>query len=193
MTAKPASCAPTASGCRSRPTAIAALHHALELDPLSLSVKSDLGWYYLFAGRWDEAADVCRRTLEGSPAHSWAAACLIEAAVQSGDETAAVRHAVEQLRAKGMEPAPPPAQMKQIYRLYLESEIEKDPGDDLFRALLHGRLGEPEAATARLERALERREPWLVFLRVDPRFSPLAGHPRFEAVASRLRIGLVEG
>ncbi len=81
--------------------AIDAVRQALELDPLSLSVKSDLGWYYLFAGRWGDAARECRATLEMSPGYGWARACLVEAHIQTGNHREAVRLALDQLRDSG--------------------------------------------------------------------------------------------
>ena len=40
------------------------MRRALELDPLSPIVNSDLGWYLLYAGRDDEAIAQFRKTLE---------------------------------------------------------------------------------------------------------------------------------
>ncbi len=175
--------------------AIDAARQALELDPLSLSVKSDLGWYYLFARRWADAERECRATLEASPGYSWATAGLIEALTRQGEHEEALRVALEHEQAKGR-PVPdlaglPAADgMERLTRRYLETELAKagDGVDPLWRAILYGRLGRPDTALDWLERAYEEREPWLVFLRVDPRFEPLAGHPRFESLADRLRI-----
>ncbi len=171
--------------------AIEAVRQALELDPLSLSVKSDLGWYYLFAGRWDDAAGECRATLEMSPGYSWAAACLIEAHIQTGNYQEAVRHALDQLRGGGrdtpqVEGLPARAAMDVILSHHLERELDQgdDDADPLWRAILYARLGQPEPAIDWLERAFARHQPWLVFLGVDPRFSSLRGHVRFEALSN---------
>lgn len=175
--------------------AIAAVRQALELDPLSLSVKSDLGWYYLFAGRWRDAESECRATLEMSPGYSWAAACQIEALIQTGDDRQAVHHALEQLHdagrpALGLDGQSAAEAIEAILRHHLEHELAKgDDGDDpIWRAILYGRLGQPDLAMDWLDVAADERDPWLVFLRADPRFKPLVGNPRFEALASRLRL-----
>ncbi len=169
--------------------AIAAVRQALELDPLSLSVRSDLGWYYLFAGRWDDAAGECRATLEMSPGYGWATACLIEASIQTGNHREAVRLALDRLRDRGQgtpetRGLPAKAAMDAIMRHHLERELGKDDddADRLWRAILCTRLGQPDQAIDWLERAFEQHQPWLVFLRVDPRFAPLRGHPRFQAL-----------
>ncbi len=174
--------------------AIAAALQAFELDPLSLSVKSDLGWYYLFAGRWDQAARECRATLEMSPGHGWATACLIEAELQTGNHPEAARLALDQLRDRGrdlpeVESLPAGAAVEAIQRHHLERELARgDDADALWRAILYTRLSQPDQAIRWLERAFEQHRPWLVFLRVDPRLAPLRGHPRFETLAARLRI-----
>ena len=174
--------------------AIAAVQQALELDPLSLSVKSDLGWYYLFAGRWGDAVRECQATLEMSPGYGWAMTCLIEAEIQAGNLEQAARHAQRQLRASegerslpDIEDLPAAGAMEAIWHHHLESELEKGDtdADPLWRAILYHRLSQSDQAIDWLERAFQQHEPWLVFLRVDPRFGRLRGHPRFGALASR--------
>ncbi len=180
--------------------AIAAVRQALELDPLSLSVRSDLGWYYLFARRWDAAARECRATLEISPGYGWARACQIEAMIQTGDHRQAVRLASGQLRDGGAAATDagdlsPAAGIAAVWRRHLALELEKTDGeaDALWRAILYSRLGEADRAIDWLERARQQHRPWLVFLRVDPRFASLHGHPRFETLAARLRLPAAAG
>jgi DNA-binding winged helix-turn-helix (wHTH) protein/tetratricopeptide (TPR) repeat protein len=47
-------------------------------------------------------------------------------------------------------------------------------------------LGDLEAALTSLERAAEARDPWVVWVKVDPMLTPLHGHPRFQAVLDRV-------
>ena len=178
--------------------AIRAVRHAVALDPLSLSVLSDLGWYYLFADRWQDAARECRATLETSPGYSWALRCLSLALARSGDEPQAIRLTLEHLRQQGRLPAADSAHadlaqatdMEAIRRYQLEVELAKDEGqaDFLRRGMIYSQLGEPEAALEWLESAFERRDPWLVFLPVDPRFDALHTHPGFADLVARLHI-----
>jgi len=48
-------------------------------------------------------------------------------------------------------------------------------------------LGDHEEALRWLERAVEQRSGWLVYLATEPRFDSLRGEPRFEAIQSRAR------
>jgi hypothetical protein len=50
------------------------------------------------------------------------------------------------------------------------------------RALVHIGLGEAEAALVALEDALRERRRILMWLKVEPRFRPLHGHPRYQAL-----------
>ena len=161
--------------------AIGAARRALELDPLSLSVRSDLGWYYLFADRWQDAIRECRATLAASPDYRWAKVCLIEGLLRAGREADAVRLATEVFG----EGAAAAESFEEILRLYLEDELAKEESeaDPLFRGLLYGRLGQPDEALDWLEQARENGVPWLVFLPVDPRFDALHDEPRFRALA----------
>jgi hypothetical protein len=47
-------------------------------------------------------------------------------------------------------------------------------------------LGEPTQALEWLERAVEERDHWLLYLAVEPRFDSLRSEPRFAAVVSRV-------
>ena len=54
-------------------------------------------------------------------------------------------------------------------------------------ATLNLGLGHLEPALDWTERAYEERRGWLAYLDVNPLLDPLRGHPRFEALAARMR------
>jgi serine/threonine-protein kinase len=54
-------------------------------------------------------------------------------------------------------------------------------------ATLNIGLGRLDAALDWAERAYEERRGWLAYLDVNPLLAPLRGHPRFEALAARMR------
>ena len=73
--------------------------------------------------------------------------------------------------------------------------------DDLAASVAAGRYVSPVAFSTILiglrrldeaidwmERALDDRRGWLVYLNVNPVVDPLRGHPRFEALVGRMRI-----
>src|SRR5262249_60275371 len=61
------------------------------------------------------------------------------------------------------------------------------------RALLHGQLGEPDAALLWLERAVEGRGRAAVTLGLEPALAPLPREPRFSACAARPRLPCAGG
>ena len=54
-------------------------------------------------------------------------------------------------------------------------------------ALIHAGLGERQQALSWLERALDDRAHWLVWLKLDPRFDPLRADPGFAELLRRIR------
>jgi tetratricopeptide (TPR) repeat protein len=54
-------------------------------------------------------------------------------------------------------------------------------------ALIHAGLGERQQALAWLERALNDRAHWLVWLKLDPRFDSLRADPGFADILKRVR------
>ena len=53
-------------------------------------------------------------------------------------------------------------------------------------ATIHLALGDAQAALACLETACEARDPWLVWLKVDPMLDDLRADPRFAALVRRV-------
>jgi tetratricopeptide (TPR) repeat protein len=59
--------------------ATAELRRAVELDPVSVIIGSDLGWELVHAGRWDEAIEQARKIFELDPGNAFALGILGEA------------------------------------------------------------------------------------------------------------------
>lgn len=174
--------------------AVAAARRAVELDPVSLSVRADLGWYHLAAGQWRAALEQCEKALEISSGYGFARACRQQALEATGDLAGAAAEARERLRDGGFEaavpgdlPGEPTALLEAAARLRLE-RLEAADVSPLARAFLHGRLGQLDAAFEDLNRAVEERDVWLVFLWADRRFAPLWGDPRFPLLAAEVGI-----
>jgi TolB-like protein/DNA-binding winged helix-turn-helix (wHTH) protein/tetratricopeptide (TPR) repeat protein len=175
--------------------AIAAMRLAVELDPVSLSLLSDAGWYYLFADRYDEAIDECKRTLAIAE-YGWAEACLFVGYEKSGrfDE------ALELVR-DGWDAASDPevaaalalpdaeSTLAALQQVRLKKTLEDEGLQQRYPvelALAHAAAGDIDGAFEWLERAWEIRDGWLIFLRVDPRLDQLHGDPRYEELSARI-------
>ncbi len=174
--------------------AIAAVRRSLELDPVSASVRSDLGWYLLFADRYEEGLFECEQTLALDPEYGWAKACRQQALERLGRLPEALEALGERMVAYGFEPEAfgtfegmePAAALRAARELSVQG-VETWPAArqpaSLRMAFLEAQAGHTEAALDLLETARVERDPWLVFLRVDPRLDSLHGEPRFEALA----------
>jgi hypothetical protein len=54
-------------------------------------------------------------------------------------------------------------------------------------AAIHVALGDTTAALDWLERAFAERSPWIGYLAVDPRLTPLRSHPRFQSLVRKVQ------
>lgn len=174
--------------------AVAAAEHAVNLDPLSLSVISDLGWYLIFADRFEEAAVLCRETLDENPAYGWAISCLNEASRRTGDLGTAARGARERMRPTEHERTEDPTidevtpalALVALDRLALRRQRSREEPHALSMAEAHARVGDRDASFEWLDRAAEARDPWLLFIPLQPFFDDLHGDPRLADLAERI-------
>ena len=54
-------------------------------------------------------------------------------------------------------------------------------------------LGRDAGALELLERALDQRDKWVMWIAVDPRLDALRAHPRFEAIRQAIGIDIGKG
>lgn len=174
--------------------AVASAERAVELDPLSLSVISDLGWYLIYADRYEEAADLCRETLDAQPGYGWAESCLYEASRNLGDfETARTLVAnyrqptdAERATHPAIDAADPESALEALDRLGIERQLAREAPNALTIAELEARLGNTAGALEWLERAADEGDPWWVFVPVQPFFDSLHGEPKLRELARRV-------
>ena len=177
--------------------ALAEAKLARELDPLNLRVNALEGQVLVYAGQVDPGLDRLQKTLELDPnyalAHNFAALGYI--AKQMFAEAADEAH-----KAIKADPANLRAKSQLGYALARAGKISEAQAvvDEMVRAsaekyvsaasiaLVFNGLDDREKTLAWLERALQERDPRLVFLRVDPYWSNLRSDPGFEAVLRRI-------
>jgi TolB-like protein/tetratricopeptide (TPR) repeat protein len=169
---------------------------AQDLDPLSLIIAANACDSCFYTGRYDEAIIYLRCVLEReprfSPAHfnlgrvyiqkkmyAEAIACFEKAVQLSGNR--------EGLPALGYACARGGHEARA--RAILEEVSQSVPHrymSSTMIALIHLGLGAYDTALNLLERAVQERCYWLVFLKVDPMFAPLRGLSRFEQLLARV-------
>jgi TolB-like protein/Tfp pilus assembly protein PilF len=177
--------------------AIAEGKRAVELDPLSPVINSDLGWTLFMARRYDEAIAQFRKTLEIDPtfylAHfglggthqlkgdiAGAIAEYTKAQQLSGDPGARVPLAAAKAQSGNKEAA-----VQMLAELEELSQHRYVPAS--WRALLYLSLGNRDEAIRWLEKGIADHEGQdIAWIKVDPLLDPLRGDPRFEALVQKV-------
>jgi DNA-binding winged helix-turn-helix (wHTH) protein/Tfp pilus assembly protein PilF len=170
---------------------------ARQPDPLSLPVNTDLGFHYYYTGQYGEAVKQLKFVLELNkdfpPARLWLGRTYQELG-RLDDALAEFQHVEEKLpewpvsiAARGF-----------VAGVAGRSDQAQDALVELRRlagkkfvtsygvALVHAGLGQRDSAFAWLNKALDERSHWLVWLRLDPRWKELRSDPRFAELVSRM-------
>lgn len=174
---------------------VASVRRALELDPLSLVVRNDLGLVLLLAGHRDAAREAWEETLRMDPGFSIPhyflhRLALIEGNLVASEEmgrrwaaltgAAPVEEIVLLTRAVGA-PEPRPEALAVLDRW----EARGDPRW-LDIAFYRTHLDDVDGAIRGLEEGMKARVPMMVQLSSSPWFDPLRGDPRLEALIREL-------
>ena len=170
--------------------ALAEVRRALDLDPVSVSLNADLGWFYFRARDYEQAATQCSNALELQPDHGVAYVCLVEAFTSLGrvDQAAAAARRLMELAG-----ADPPllgaverhdsGKAMAAYRTWqldaLKSCNLARTGRPVRIALAYLRKGDRENAFAWLEEGYRRRSRLMPFLGIEPQLDPLREDKRF--------------
>jgi TolB-like protein/Flp pilus assembly protein TadD len=174
--------------------AIAEGKRAIELDPLSPIINSDLGETLYCARRYDEAIAQLRKAVEIDPTFWYAHEVLGVALQLTGDVQAAIAEyeKAQQLSddlAPRVELALAKAQLgdkEAAVRMLAElEELSQHRYVNAFwRTLLYLSLNNHEEAIRWLEQAVANHE--VTRLKVHPVYDPLRGDPRFEALVQKV-------
>ena len=179
--------------------ALAEIARARELDPLSGLIHAMEGQFLLHAGRTDQAIDRLRDALELDSKSRVAHIFTANAYIEKGRLEEAVQEACA---ARSLSPS-------NIHALAVEAYAEAKLGRraqagtalqeclELRRhryvspyclAIICNGLDQVGDALSWLERAFDERDPWMSFLRVEPKWKNLRDSPRFVRLLDRLKL-----
>ena len=174
--------------------AIAQLGRAVELDPLTLELRTNRALLDYFAGRYDEAERKLKEVLQTDSTDVLARWGLGLVAEQQGrlDEAIAIlepivgaslnrKSSLGHTYAVAGRTAKARAALAELRKAAAERYVPA-----YWFALVHAGLGERDQALRYLERAFEERSTILAYLLIDPRLERLRAEPRFIALAKRL-------
>src|SRR5947208_5662050 len=176
--------------------AIAEGKRAVELDPLSLVVNTDLAVGYTMARRYPEAIEQFNNILAMDPRFyyaRWAFGLALQFDGQLPEAIAQYKKAAELTDdpfvlawlAQGYAQAGQRDEALKLLAQMDELATKRYVGAWSF-AIVHLALGEKEKAIDELERAFrERSDPFITFIKVSPLFDPLRGDPRFQALLAK--------
>lgn len=169
--------------------AIAEARRACELDPISLVINTSTGLVLAQARRYDEAAAQLEKTQEIDKNFAMAHRFLGDVQVAQGRfEEAIEEHALAavlggepaasaEARAAALRHAFREGGDAAYWRKRLELAAAAAEPSPYELAMLHARMGETESAVECLQGAFERRDYNLLYLRTNPAFDGLRGHP----------------
>lgn len=173
------------------------IKRAQALDPLSLVTNYNIGVFFMLSRRYDEAIEQFRKTIELDPSYFMAHAHL--------GYTYALKGMFEQSRSAYQESANlPGGDLHGLYGMGLyyamsgkRKEAQKLLGElkemanhrhilPVGIAQIYVQLGETDQAFEWLERAYGGRDPWLVWIKVNPVFDEARPDPRFQDLLRRV-------
>lgn len=175
--------------------AIAEAKRTEELEPLSFTASSHLGWIYYLAGQSDRAIEQCTKILALDPSSFPARRYRGLAYEQKG----MYREAIDEFQ-KGVKVSGSPLMLALLGHAFAASG-QKAEAEHVLSELrdLQGRqyvsaytvgaiyagLGEKDQAFKWLEKASEERDIWLMNLKVDPVFAKFRSDKRFSDLLTR--------
>jgi tetratricopeptide (TPR) repeat protein len=178
---------------------LAASRRALALDPLDLTFNAHLGWHYLYAREYEQAAEQLLKTIELDPNYVTARLYLGFVYEQQGMNEAAIAEfgKAAALSGEGRRPVMEAA-LGQAYAVAgkkaearraldgLKAAAERRYISPYSIAVLYLGLGDKEQAFAWLDQAYEERDNWLIYLKMEPRLDPLRSDARFADLPRRV-------
>ena len=176
--------------------AIAEGRRAVELDPLSLVINTDLAVGYTMARRYPEAIEQFNKIVAMDPRFyyaRWAFGLALQFDGQLPEAIAQYKKAAELADdpfvlawlAQGFAKAGQRDEALKLLAQMEELATKRYVGAWSF-AIVRLALGEKEKAIDELERAFrERSDPFITFIKVSPLFDPLRADPRFQALLAK--------
>ncbi len=176
---------------------LTAMKHAADLDPVSASVQTSLGWALYLMRDFDQSSDQCRRVLDVHPdfvpAHQLLG--LVLGAMNEDQKSLAELTLVRKLEPDSSitpvlidyELARSGRQVEagaHLNRLFANAHGASLP--DYYFAAAWVAIGDKQQAQLFLNRAYQTRSNWIIYLQYDPRFDDLRPSAQFRSLVAQV-------
>jgi TolB-like protein/Tfp pilus assembly protein PilF len=166
---------------------------ALSTDPLLATVYQNIGWAYMYMGRYAEAERAMRRVLEISPTYGGARHDLGVILVMEGKAEEALGEIQKETplggRAAGLVLVYHELHRKQEADAELtQLEAEHSADMAMWIAEAHAFRGQKDQAFTWLDRAYAQKDYFLWTIKGDPLLKNLEGDPRFKAFLKKMNL-----
>jgi tetratricopeptide (TPR) repeat protein len=167
------------------------IQKALELDPLSLIINADAGWFFSMAGQGDRALTQLSRTIELEPRFAPAYLYLGEVYLRKGMYQEAIASYKKGVELGDGRPAVlgfaygRAGRKTEAMRIIEELSHSRDRAATSI-AIVYAGIGDNDRALALLEEAYREHSDSLIYLRSQPLYDPLRSDPRFQNLLSRM-------
>jgi len=178
-------------------TGLLALRRSLQLDPVGIVNRATLGWLLYFVGRYDNAVDELKHTIELDPnihvSHLFLGRVywqkeMFDEAIASFQRAVAVSKGDVPIRAELIAARAMAGDRDEAFSLL--DETQSNPSgkylSSYFLALIHLALGDDQKTIHLLEAAYRERATQLMWLNVEPRFQRMREYPRFRELLRRI-------
>jgi TolB-like protein len=173
--------------------AIAEIKTAIDLDPTSIYHQIVYMVALTFARRYDEAAQQLERLAQRNPQRAvgyyWIVGGVAFQGKQSEDFERLMRFQklsnVDEETVGIFETAYQTAGWQGVLREQAKWSYQFNRSM-YFTACIYAQAGDKDQALEYLEKTYQRREHWMAYLQVDPRFDGLRGDPRFDELIRRV-------
>jgi tetratricopeptide (TPR) repeat protein len=173
------------------------MRQAAQIDPVSPSVQTSLAWAFYLLRQNQQTADQCKRVLDLYPDYIPAHQLLGLTYDQMHSDQLAI---AELKRAEALESGNTMTPVFLDYALARSgrvTEASRNLADidarsggsfipDYLMAAAWVAIGDKQKAEDFLDRALQSRSNWIIYLHLDPRFDNLRADERFQAILQRI-------
>jgi TolB-like protein/Tfp pilus assembly protein PilF len=181
--------------------AIVSQRRALDLDPMSATMNTDLVWAHLLNRDYEKAIELGLGAESKQFNYPLMHFYLGQAYLGIGEYGKAIEQ-IERIVAPTEQPSGPflailgyayaaarkKSIAKEIFRRMQELSESRSYVASYDWAVLHAGLAENDAALQRLQQAVDERQPRVIWLKVDPAFEGLRGEKRFQDLIRRLEL-----